>query len=161
MCKFNKLFNSIFNREGKVLSKNGYLRDLAVEYIWKFIGTQYRWGGNTPMTGFDCEGIVSEALEAVGLVPDKADYRAQGLFDRFKNRGVSIPKKGCLVFYGKNTNTITHVSMCVDDFHVIEAAGGGSSTTNTADAVRRLAFVKIRPMARRQDIVAFIDPFKT
>lgn len=163
MCKnmFNKLYNNIFNKEGKALTKNDYLRNLAVQYAWRFIGVQYLWGGNTPIAGFDCEGFASEPLEAMGLLPDKSDYKAQGLYNKFKHKRVSMPKKGCLVFFGKDEASVSHVGFCIDEFHMLEAGGGGSDTTNVANAVKRLAFVKMRPISRRTDIVAFVDPFKT
>jgi len=138
---------------------NWYLREMAADYAWEFIGVPYIWGGNNPVNGFDCEGIVSEVLEAIGLIEHNSDYTAQGLFNRFKDKVVTAPKTGCIVFFGRDIYSITHTEFCVDQFHTIGAIGGGKDTLTREDAIKQNAFVKMRPLARRKDIVAFVDPF--
>lgn len=142
--------------------KSAYLRSKAVEYIQHFIGLPYAWGGDDPLAGFDCSGLIVEVLQAVGVIPHNSDYTAAALYERFGEGAVDRGYAGCLVFwYGSNlSETITHVEMMVDDFHTVGASGGGSMTHSIADAIRHNAFVKQRPLQYRGDRFLIVDPFK-
>lgn len=135
-------------------------RLIAIGYAKKFIGTFYSWGGNDP-SGFDCSGFVCEVLSAVGLIPRRADYTAATLADIFKDKIVTEPCEGCLVFYAtpEDTTRIVHVEICLNDTLSIGASGGGSKTITKEDAIRDNAFIKIRPFKSRSNIWGYIDPF--
>jgi hypothetical protein len=60
--------------------KAQYLRAKAAEYVWTFLGLPYRWGGDDPIQGFDCSGLIVEVLQAVGLLPHGSDLTANGLY---------------------------------------------------------------------------------
>ena len=125
----------------------------------QLVGTPYRWGGDDPLKGFDCSGLVIELLQSCGQLPRNFDTTAQGLYDKFLNKGlISSTGFGSLVFFGKSTSKITHVGFMLDSFRMIEAGGGGSSTTTVEEAARRNAFVRIRPITWRNDLVAAIRP---
>lgn len=113
------------------------------------------------MVGLDCSGFVQECLAAVGLDP-AGDQTAQGLHDYFckSSRGDMARKlqPGAIAFFGAGPRSITHVALCLDDAHMIEAGGGGSKTTTKEDAIKQGAFVRIRPLARRKDLVAIYMP---
>lgn len=135
----------------------GMMRDL-VEYARKFIGTPYLWGGKCHLEGFDCSGFIQEVLNRVGIDP-VGDQSSQAYFNFFsKNGTVSEPKAGALVFYGKSTTSITHISFCTNEHIVVEAAGGDATTLNKARAAQQRAFVKERLLSRRKDVVAIIMP---
>ena len=51
----------------KDIYETDFLRTSAVDYIKRFIGRPYSWGGDDPMSGFDCSGLIHETLQAVGL----------------------------------------------------------------------------------------------
>jgi cell wall-associated NlpC family hydrolase len=144
---------------GDVL-KAAYLRASAVDYIKRFIGLPYIWGGDDPLAGFDCSGLIIEVLQAVGLLANGSDYTAAQLYEKFEagalpNHGYA----GCLVFwyYGE---AIIHVEMMIDDLHTVGASGGGSKTKSIADAIKNNAFVKQRPLFYRGDKFLIVDPFK-
>ena len=147
---------------GDVL-KSAYLRSQAVEYLQHFIGLPYIWGGDDPMAGFDCSGLVVEVLQAVGVIPHGSDFTAATLYERFEDKAVIRGYAGCLAFwYSSNIHEkIIHVEMMVDDFHTVGASGGGSKTTTIAEAIRANAFVKMRPLSYRGDRYLIVDPFKT
>ena len=42
-------------------------RDAFVQYLDHFIGTVYQWGGDDPMDGFDCSGLVKWAWSQAGI----------------------------------------------------------------------------------------------
>lgn len=132
---------------------------VLIEYAWKMVGKPYIWGGDDPILGFDCSGLVIELLKAVGEFPLHMDANAQGLYYHFEAKGkIGHAEMGALVFYGKDLNSITHVSMIIEDGFVLEAGGGGSKTKTVDDAIKQNAFIRVRPLNHRQDIVAIIYP---
>ncbi len=134
------------------------LFDVAAEYAKKFIGQPYIWGGDDPIIGFDCSGLVQEILASVGMDPP-GDQTAQGLYDHFKNNSDGIMGIGALCFYGKSVSEITHVAFMIENYCIVEAGGGGSKTTSAEAAADMNAFVRIRPYNRRKDLVAVLNPY--
>lgn len=128
-------------------------------YALSFIGIPYLWGGNNPIEGFDCSGFVQELLASVGLDPiGRQD--AQELYEHFKkdlNHCETEPSLGALAFFGK-PEKIIHVAFCLDNTRMVEAGGGNPSVINLASAARNNAFVKIRPISHRRDLVALLKP---
>ena len=137
----------IFNPSQKVL------RDYAMSHL----GQPYRWGGDDPLHGYDCSGLVLELLKSAGLVPNKFDTTAQGLYDRYRENCISAPCFGALAFYG-SIHGITHVSFCLNGTECIEAGGGGSRMKTREDAAKNNAFIRIRPIKYRNDVVGYSIP---
>ncbi|GAH07581.1 unnamed protein product [marine sediment metagenome] len=134
------------------------LRKLAMKIAFAYLGRWYKWGGDDP-SGFDCSGFVIEILQSVGLVGRKEDLTAAGLWERFKHCKVSRPCAGVLVFWTDRKGNIIHIEMAISTVHAIGASGGGSGTITAEDAIRRNAFIKIRPIESRQRIRGYADPF--
>jgi cell wall-associated NlpC family hydrolase len=131
--------------------------DLLRSYALSFLLTPYKWGGSG-FDGIDCSGFVQEILKSVGLDPAQ-DQTAQGLFDHFNKTGEwNSYRIGSLAFYGESVLKITHVAFLLDPYRVIEAAGGGSKCLSREDATRENAFVRIRLIKYRADLVAVIRP---
>ena len=65
---------------------------------------------------------------------------------------------GDLVFYGKNEKSISHVAICLDDLLMFEAGGGNSRTTNRDKAQEHGAWVRVRPIKSRKDLIGFGRP---
>ncbi len=133
-------------------------RAFAANYGMGFLGLPYRIGGDNPMTGFDCSGLVIEVLQAVGILPKGYDATAQGLYQklRFDNREVAEPSIGCLAFFG--VPIITHVGFCINDELMLEAGGGTSATTSVDAAIAQDAYIRVRPIASRSNR-RYLDPF--
>ncbi len=56
-------------------------RELALD-VWRAqLGKPYRWGGNDPLAGFDCSGLVIEGLKAAGVLPRVGDWSAAALYE--------------------------------------------------------------------------------
>ena len=127
---------------------------LAISYV----GTPYRWGGDDPMDGFDCSGLVQEILASLGEDPP-GDQTAQALYDYFKSRarrrGAEL---GALAVFGSGDRHITHVGFCLNESVMLEAGGGGRATTSREAAAKQNAYVRIRPISSRKDLVAILRP---
>jgi len=129
--------------------------DLLVIYAFNFIGINYKWGGNNPLEGMDCSGFLCEVLRSQGLV--KEDHSAQSLYDLFINIGVEKSiEKGSLLFFGNSKYSITHCSIAVNPNLMLEAGGGGADTINKEMAIKRNAFIRLRPMKFRKDLISSI-----
>ena len=135
------------------------LRKLAIEYAKAFIGRPYIWGGDDPIKGFDCSGLILEVLQAVGIVPHGYDTTANGLYRRF-SENFSPPGPGMLVFWLNLAGHAIHVEMMIDESHTIGASGGGQATRTAEDAASQNAFIKIRPLEYRGSHYVILDPFK-
>jgi len=142
-------------------------REIAL-YVWeRQLNQPYRWGGDDPLAGFDCSGLVLEGLKAAGVLPRDGDWNAETLL-----RGVfrTLPRltdprgilPGCLVFYNRGMPArVGHVeivwAVVGGRVFTIGASGGGPAETSLEAAARDNAYVKIRPAVLGW--VACVDPF--
>lgn len=131
---------------------------LFIQILMAYVGAPYKFGGNTPQ-GIDCSGLVEEALSILGCNPP-GRQKADDLYRYFSNPDKGIKDSfvvGALAFYGTEAR-VTHVGVLVSLTHIIEARGGDETTLTLADAVAKNAFVGIRPLRHRSDLVAVIQP---
>lgn len=130
-----------------------------IEYAKSFVGSPYSWGGSNPLSGWDCSGFIQEVLTSVGLDP-KGDQTSQGLYNHFSSKPyLEKIQAGSLVFYGASSLEIKHVALCINNFQIIEAAGGGSRTKSIRDAMSDNAFVRVRPVKYRSDFFQSLFTF--
>lgn len=127
-------------------------KQVTITTALAYLGKPYLWGGDDPLAGFDCSGLIVECLKSSGRLPRNGDWTAAGLYEQF--RRVSGPMEGRLVFWG---DPINHVELCLDETFSIGASGGGSETTTRENAIRENAYIKIRPI--RPGAFGFVDPF--
>ncbi|MGD6961125.1 S-layer homology domain-containing protein [Fictibacillus phosphorivorans] len=109
-------------------------REKIVSIAKKYQGVNYKWGGVSPSTGFDCSGYTQYVFKEAGLkIPRTAD-------DQFA-QGKAVPlnklQPGDLVFY-KNTypsNGITHVGIYIGNNDFISATSSYGIKVNPLDNV--------------------------
>ncbi|MBJ7417571.1 MAG: DUF1353 domain-containing protein [Niveispirillum sp.] len=124
------------------------------------LGKPYIWGGEGS-DGYDCSGFAQWALARLNLDPP-GDQTAEGLY-RFFSRGRSAvvapadAGPGDLVFYGQDAG-ISHIGLAWGNGQMIEAGGGGRTTTSVAIARQQGAEVRLRPISSRTDLVAVLRP---
>lgn len=110
------------------------------------------------MAGMDCSGYVQEILRSAAIDPP-GDQTAQELYNYFeKNGSYNMWGAGSLAFFGESALKVTHVAFCIDQHRCIEAGGGGSKTLTVNDAIQQNAFIRLRPIKHRKDLVAVIRP---
>lgn len=135
-------------------------KEVIIKYGIALIGTPYVYGGNNPLFGLDCSGLICELLKSVGVINWRIDLSAQGLRETLlKTKHVStfpISEEGSVLFFGKSKTTITHTGLALNKSVMLEAGGGDSSTSSIEQATMRGAFVRIRPI--RADLVDSILP---
>jgi hypothetical protein len=144
------------------------LRDVAIE-VWKsYLNVPYLWGGDDPLAGVDCSGLVLEGLKATGIVPRELDVSADTLFrstfkDLPRETIERLLRRGMLVFWALPNQPIHHVEIVYAAFNdrvlTIGASGGGSRTVDRASAIKQNAYVKIRRIT--QGWIGAVDPFPT
>lgn len=131
-------------------------RDAAVAYALLYVGTWYSWGGDDP-SGFDCSGLITEVGQSVGAIGRKEDYTAEGWRQLAIACGAGIPAPipGCLVFFGERE--ASHVAIAINSWQMIEAAGGGRHVTTKDAAIKANAFIKVRPIRSRKNVLGYAD----
>lgn len=135
---------------------------LLEKYALSFLGRPYQWGGDDPLGGFDCSGLVIELMQASGEIRPGSDMTAQGLYNWFSTENaeeIGFCAFGALVFYGHSRHRITHVAFGLDKYRVLEAGSGGKSIRTMDDAIKHNAVIRIRPYNYRSDSVAIYRPF--
>jgi peptidoglycan DL-endopeptidase CwlO len=91
----------------------------AVDYARHLLGVPYRYGGNTPASGFDCSGFVRYVYEHLGVTLPRDSYSQFDTGHRVR-RGALRP--GDLVFF----NGAGHVGIYVGADKFIHAPHTGT-----------------------------------
>lgn len=98
--------------------------DLVVRAMG-FLGVPYRYGGNSPDTGFDCSGLVRAVYEqSFGkILPRRADQQAAAteVIDR------NDLKPGDLVFFNTMKRAFSHVGIYLGEGKFIHAPRSGGA----------------------------------
>jgi cell wall-associated NlpC family hydrolase len=131
---------------------------LLYDWLIAHLGLPYFWGGDDPIKGFDCSGLAIEMLITWGIIPPSYDTNAHGLYTMFKDSASRAGGIGSLIFFGKESK-VTHVGIALNGWQMIEAGGGGRSTTSEEIASVQNAYVRLRPICSRKDYVATVWPF--
>lgn len=105
----------------------GYLDSVkdVIFYSLSMVGINYRWGGNSPQTGFDCSGLVSHVFRQIaGLVLPRDSYAMARL-----GRSVDLNelKPGDLVFFNTMKRPFSHVGIYLGERRFIHAPSRGKS----------------------------------
>jgi cell wall-associated NlpC family hydrolase len=84
------------------------------------VGVPYRWGGSSPVSGFDCSGLVYYAYARLGLSLPHSSY---ALFDQGRRIARAKMRPGdVLFFYG-----LGHVGIYIGGGRMVHAPHTGTS----------------------------------
>ncbi len=97
----------------------------VTSYARSLIGTPYKYGGNSPDTGFDCSGFVGHVFKrSLGISLPRS---AQDISRRGEPVKLAQLREGDLVFYDTNSRSFSHVGIYLGDARFIHAPSSGGS----------------------------------
>lgn len=134
-------------------------REKMIEFALAQRGSRYCWGGAGPYElGFDCSGLVLQALYAAGLDPQPINvvkhaaptYRtSRELYasGRLQSVPAAQRQRGDLIFYMDRSNTVVHVAIDLGDGTMMESYGATAAirTVPTAYGASHMAPSVKRP----------------
>lgn len=97
----------------------------AVRVALEAVGTPYRWGGETPASGFDCSGLVRWAYGRVGIDVPHSSF---ALYDVGRRVSVSKIAPGDILFF----SGLGHVGLYVGNGRMVHSP----ETGRTVEVVR-------------------------
>lgn len=103
-------------------------------YARSLLGIHYRYGGNSPDTGFDCSGFVSHVFRhTLGIRLPRSSYAMSRTGQAVSSGELRI---GDLVFFDTLHSRFSHVGIYLGDDRFIHApsSGGSVRTENMRDA---------------------------
>jgi len=120
------------------------LREAIVTTARRYVGVPYRWGGESPRTGFDCSGLTMVVYRINGLdLPRSSGQQWQV--------GISIDRhqlrKGDLVFFAtRSGNKVSHVGIYTGGNKFLHAPGRGRriQTSSLSSKYYRARYVGAR-----------------
>ena len=101
------------------------LGNRAARYARRLLGVPYRYGGDSPSTGFDCSGLVRYVFGHFGLDLPHSSYADFGLGTRVPRNSL---RPGDLVFF----DGVGHVGLYVGYDRFIHAPHSGTSVRITS-----------------------------
>lgn len=87
------------------------------EFAQTFVGTKYKWAGNSPETGFDCSGFVMYVFDHYGITLNRI-ASDQGLNGRAVKKEDMQP--GDIVLF-KSGGKIYHSAICIGDGKIVHS----------------------------------------
>ena len=89
------------------------------------VGTPYRWGGNTPESGFDCSGLVDYVFRSEAGMALPRTSREIAAVDAPKISRGDL-QAGDLLFFGRR-HRVTHVAIYVGNGRFVNAPDTGGT----------------------------------
>lgn len=123
------------------------------------VGIPYKWGGNTPRSGFDCSGLVRYVVEnAADVLLPRTTSQMQYAGTRVEPDEIA---PGDLVFFNTDGRPYSHVGVYVGNYRFVNAPSTGGTVridyvsnpywARHFDGIRRIA-------GRRATAPVIIDP---
>jgi len=88
-----------------------------------YIGTPYRYGGDSPRNGFDCSGLVFFSFEQMGLKVPRTAADQRKAAERVPRDDL---EPGDLVFFRSSKGRVDHVGIYAGEGRFIHAPNSGS-----------------------------------
>lgn len=102
---------------------NGELRKAIITTARSYVGVPYRWGGESPRTGFDCSGLTMVVYRINGLDLPRSSRQQWKVGKPIDRRQL---QKGDLVFFATaSRNRVSHVGIYAGEDKFLHAPGRG------------------------------------
>jgi cell wall-associated NlpC family hydrolase len=95
----------------------------VVSIAAKYLGTPYRYGGESPRKGFDCSGLVFYSFEQLGQKVPRTAAAQRKAAERVSRDDL---EPGDLVFFRSSKGRVDHVGIYAGDGRFIHAPNSGS-----------------------------------
>ena len=92
----------------------------------RYVGTRYRYGGESPAEGFDCSGFVQFVYGRHGVELPRTSYQ-QVRSGRAGPGEITALQPGDLMFFSAGGGRVDHVAIYAGDGRVIHATSGAGS----------------------------------
>lgn len=104
--------------------QNDALNNMAF-YALSLTGTPYKYGGNSPETGFDCSGFVGHVFkQSLGI---KLPRSTAEIWQWGEEIDAAQLQPGDLVFYNTLRNNFSHVGIYLGDDRFVHSPSSGGS----------------------------------
>ena len=104
-----------------------YRREIIVQKAIESLGVPYKWGGQSPKTGFDCSGLIVYSHQKADIIIPRT---AKAQFDNGKVVSKANLQIADLVFFKTpKENKVYHVGIYMGDGLFIHAPGKGRKVT--------------------------------
>ena len=115
----------------------------------EYIGVPYKWGGNTPESGFDCSGYTRYVFARQGLQLPRTS-REQARAGQNVTARRSALRQGDLMLFAEPHRAISHVAIYAGDGRIIHSSSsGGGVRYDDLDTKRGQWFMHNMVAARR------------
>jgi hypothetical protein len=98
--------------------------EISIEAM-SLVGVPYRWGGNTPDSGFDCSGLVDYVVRRAASVNLPRTTEQMGGVGSTINPDEIAP--GDLIFFNTTGRTHSHVGIYVGQYRFVNAPSTGGT----------------------------------
>lgn len=109
--------------------------DEVLLYAITLTGTQYKFGGNSATSGFDCSGFVGHVFkEVAGLVLPRNAHSISQIGDQVDKTEL---KPGDLVFFNTLRRAFSHVGIYIGDNRFIHASSSKTGDVMVSDMTEK------------------------
>lgn len=130
---------SSYSSRQKITKEETLLRSQIIHDAKKYVGVPYKYGGNSPQTGFDCSGLVRHVYARSDIsLPRTTTAQAQFMKKTRK------PKVGDVLFFNINGRSISHSGIYLGNNQMVHAPSSGKRVeiTRTDTPYWKKRFVK-------------------
>lgn len=114
----------------------------------RYIGVPYRWGGTSPVTGFDCSGYTQYVFRKHGVRLPRTS-RAQALAGS-RIRDYRALRPGDLIMFAANGRPISHVAIYAGRDRIIHSSKSGAGVRYDDLTTRRGAWFRNHMVVARR-----------
>ncbi|HZA98952.1 MAG TPA: C40 family peptidase [Gemmatimonadales bacterium] len=115
----------------------------------RYVGTRYRYGGESPTSGFDCSGFVQYVFSRNGITLPRTS-RLQASAGESVPRAMKSLVPGDLLLFASTGRRVDHVAIYVGDNRILHSsAGAGGVVYDDLDTPRGKWYLKRHVASRR------------
>jgi murein DD-endopeptidase len=104
------------------VQQSGLTGDRAADHAIRMIGKPYRYGGNSPSSGFDCSGLVQFSYKQAGATLPRTTDALRQASAPLRSSGL---RRGDLVFFDQEGKKNGHVGIYLGAGEFIHAPSSG------------------------------------